>query len=51
MLDLTFTILSAIIKLNYLIPKHNQIMFKSDPDFSDNPKALWDYIVSKEKKR
>ncbi|MDI9624718.1 MAG: CDP-glycerol glycerophosphotransferase family protein [Methanothermobacter sp.] len=37
-----------IIKLlNYLIPKNNnQILFESYPDFSDNPKALYDYIKS-----
>ncbi len=39
---------TLIIKLiNYLIPKRNQIIFDSSPEFSDNPKALYDYISSK----
>lgn len=33
--------------INFLIPKKdNQIMFESIPDFSDNPRALCDYINS-----
>ncbi len=37
--------------LNYLIPKKcDQIMFESFPDFSDNPKALCDYISSQDQK-
>ncbi|HIH61166.1 MAG TPA: CDP-glycerol glycerophosphotransferase family protein [Methanobacteriales archaeon] len=37
--------------INFLIPKRdNQIMFESIPDFSDNPKALYDYINSLRRK-
>ncbi|WP_455240475.1 CDP-glycerol glycerophosphotransferase family protein [Methanothermobacter tenebrarum] len=38
--------LRSIVKLiNFLIPKKdNQIMFESIPDFSDNSKALYDYM-------
>ncbi|MGB9878922.1 MAG: CDP-glycerol glycerophosphotransferase family protein, partial [Candidatus Pelagibacter ubique] len=38
--------LRSIVKLiNFLIPKkNNQIMFESIPDFSDNSKALYDYM-------
>ena len=42
------SLLRFIVRLiNFLIPKKdNQIMFESIPDFSDNSKALYDYISS-----
>ncbi|MGY5266268.1 CDP-glycerol glycerophosphotransferase family protein [Paraclostridium bifermentans] len=40
-------ILNLIIKLvNFIIPKkNNKILFRSEPDFSDNAKALYNYIL------
>lgn len=49
-----YTLLSLLPKpllrtINYIIPKKkNQILFVSIPDFSDNPKAFFDYISGRE---
>lgn len=33
--------------INRLIPKRSQILFISIPDFSDNPRALYEYILNR----
>ena len=36
--------------INYLFPKNkHKVMFASEPDFSDNARALYDYIITQEK--
>lgn len=37
--------------INRLIPKKSQILFVSIPDFSDNPRSLYEYILNKNLQR
>ena len=40
-------LINTLTILNKVLPKKNKIVFHSFPDFSDNSRAIYDYIIQR----